>query len=86
MFRDLVAAILSIWDEDKKKRMFFEDISDTKWSEIRVKVRKFFSHKIWEEPRPEIDAQLKVNDISSIKQTFDREGLTLNWTLGFEEA
>jgi len=84
MFRDLVAAILSVWDEDKKKRMFFEDISDTKWSEIRAKVKKFFSHKIWEDPRPEIDAQLKVNDISSIKQTFDREGLTLNWALGFE--
>jgi hypothetical protein len=82
MFRDLIAAILSLWDEDKKERMFFEDIPDTKWNDIRAKIRRFFSHKIWEDPRPEIDAQLKVNDVSSIKQTFDREGLTLNWVLG----
>jgi hypothetical protein len=82
MFRDLIAAILSLWDEDKKERMFFEDIPDTKWNDIRAKIRRFFSHKIWEDPRPEIDAQLKLNDVSSIKQTFDREGLTLNWVLG----
>jgi hypothetical protein len=36
------------------------------------------------DPRPEIDAQLKANDISAIKQAFDSEGLTLNWVLGFE--
>lgn len=84
MLKDLVAAILGIFDTDKKERMFFEDIPNNKWNEIRSKVRKFFSHKIWEDPRPEIDGQLKVNDVSTIKQTFEREGLTLNWVLEFE--
>lgn len=84
MLKDLIAAVLSIWDADKRERMFFNDVPEIKWNDIRLKVKKFFSHKIWEDPRPEIDAQLKVNDVSTIKQTFDREGLTLNWVLGFE--
>jgi len=83
MLKDMIAAILSIWDADKKERMFFNSIHDDKWKEIRSKVRKFFSHKIWEDPRPEIDAQLKVNDVSTIKQAFEREGLTIDWVLGF---
>jgi len=41
-------------------------------------VRKFFSHKIWEDPRPEIDAQLKVNGVSRIRQAFEREGLSID--------
>jgi hypothetical protein len=82
MLKDLVAAILGIFDTEQKERMFFDDIPDNRWSEIRLKVKKFFQHKIWEDPRPEIDAQLKVNDISTIKQTFNREGFTINWVLG----
>jgi hypothetical protein len=82
MLKDMIAAILSIWDADKKERMLFNSIPDNKWDEIRSTVRKFFSHKIWEDSRPEIDAQLKVNDMSTIKQAFEREGLTIDWVLG----
>jgi len=82
MLKDMTAAILSIWDDDKKKRMLFNNIPNDKWSEIRSKVRKFFSNKIWEDPRPEVEAQLKVNDVSTIKQAFEREGLTVDWVLG----
>lgn len=84
MLKDLIAAVLGIWDADRKERMFLEDIPDSKFEEIRSRVGKFFSHKLWEDPRAQIDAQLKVNDISMIKQTFKSEGLTLDWVLGIE--
>jgi uncharacterized protein YihD (DUF1040 family) len=82
MLKDIVAAVLGIFDTDKKERMFFDDISDDKWNDIRAKIKKFFSHKIWDDLSPGIDAQLKVNDISTIKQVFSKEGLTINWVLG----
>lgn len=84
MLKDVIAAILSIWDADKKERMFFNTVPDEKWVEIREKIRKLFSHKIWDDLRPEIDAQLKVNDTLTIKQVFEKEGLTIDWILGFD--
>lgn len=84
MLKDMMAASLRIFDQDKRERLIFNNIQTDTWSEIRSKVKKFFSHKIWEDPRPEIEAQLKLNDVSAIKQVFEREGLTVNWVLGFD--
>lgn len=84
MLKDLIAATLGVWDVDRREKMFLSNIPDDKFEVVRSRMRKLFSHKIWEDSRPEIDAQLKANDISAIKQAFEREGLTLNWVLGFE--
>ena len=84
ILKDVIAATLGIFDSTKRQRMLFKSISDKKFETIRSRVRRMFSHKIWEDIRPEIDGQLKVNDLSIMKQAFDREGLMVNWILELE--
>lgn len=81
MLKDVIAATLNVFDSYRRDRIFFESVQDENFGIIRLRIRRMFSHKIWEDPRPEVDGQLKVNDVSIIKSVFDKEGLTVGWVL-----
>ena len=67
--------------------MLFRPITDQQWTLIEGRVDKLFSHKIWDDPSPEVVAQwLKINAVEQVRNFMASRGLTVNWILGGEGA
>ncbi len=77
MLKDIIAVVLRIFDEDKKSKLFLRNISDEEWKLIQGRMEKLFAHKIWTDPKDEIDSNLSVNTESHVKVFFEQEGLTV---------
>lgn len=77
MLKDIIAVVLRIYDEDKKSKLFLRKISDKEWELIKGRIEKLFNHKIWSDPKEEIDSNLGVNTESHVKEFFEKEGLTV---------
>ena len=77
MLKDIIAVVLRIYDEDKKNKLFLRNITNEDWELIRGRIEKLFVHKIWTDPRDEIDNNLSVNTESYVKAFFEQEGLTV---------
>jgi hypothetical protein len=43
---------------------------------------KLFTHKIWDDPNPEVVSQLKINAVEQVRSFLSAQGLTVNWVLG----
>ncbi|MCG0274908.1 MAG: HNH endonuclease [Thermosediminibacteraceae bacterium] len=86
MLRAVIAAKLNLVDDEEKNRVFFRQIDDETFaSVIEPVVNRLFSHKIWLDPDPEIDANLRVNNVDHVKQFFKSRGLSAQWLLGIED-
>lgn len=77
MLRDIIAVVLNIYDGDKKNIIFLRKISDEEWKLIKGRIEKLFNHKIWIDPKEEIDSNLSVNAEAHVKEFFEKEGLTV---------
>lgn len=77
MLKDIIAVVLRIFDEDKKSELFLRKISSEEWDLIKGRIEKLFNHKIWTDPKDEIDSNLGVNTESHVKEFFEKEGLTV---------
>jgi len=77
MLKDIIAVVLRVFDEDKKNKLFLRSISDDEWILIQGRMDKLFAHKIWTDPKDEIDSNLSVNTESHVKAFFEQEGLTV---------
>ena len=77
MLKDIIAVVLRIFDEDKKNIIFLRSISNEEWDLIKGRIEKLFNHKIWIDPKEEIDSNLGVNTESHVKEFFEKEGLTV---------
>ncbi|MCA9054887.1 MAG: HNH endonuclease [Planctomycetaceae bacterium] len=86
MLRDAIAQVLRIYDEVERQKVLFRNISDSEWSLILDRLNRLFSHKVWEDPNPDVAAQLKVNAAETVRQFLAGQGLTVNWILGGEGA
>lgn len=84
MLRDVIAQVLQLYDAGDRSKVLFRPISDQQWIVIEGRVERFFSHKIWDDPNPEVAAQLKINAAEDVRNFLTTRGLTVNWTLGGE--
>lgn len=84
MLRDVVAQVLHLYDAINRERVLFRKITDEQWSIIDGRIDRLFSHKLWEDPNPEIAAQLKVNVVEQVRESMAMYGLTVHWVLGGE--
>lgn len=86
MLADVIAQVLHLYDSTDRSRVFFRKITDDQWQLIEGRVERFATHKLWDDPNAEVDAQLKVNAAEQVRDYLNRNGLTVNWILGGEGA
>jgi len=84
MLKDVVSNVLNLYDEDEREKIFLRSIPENKWEIIRKRIRRTFEHKLWADPSPEIDNQLRVNNEEHVRDFLKKNGLTVNWILGLE--
>jgi hypothetical protein len=84
LLKDVIAQILRLYEADEKEKVLFREVNEENYELIRGRVRRMFSHKMWIDPNPEIDAKLKINEPVITKQFLSDEGLTASWVLGSE--
>lgn len=82
MLRDVIAGVLRIYDEDERKKIFLRKISDDDWKIIRGRINRLFENKLWTDPSPVIDSDLRVNNEKHVKEFFESKGLKVDWILG----
>jgi hypothetical protein len=82
MMRSAIAQVLLLFDEADREKVLFREISDEQWKLIDGRIDRLFSHKVWDDPNPEVVAQLKVNAVEQVRNFMVNQGLTVNWVLG----
>ena len=82
MLRDAIAQVLGLFDEQERRKILLREIHEDKWDIIRGRINRLFGHKIWADPSPEVDNNLRVNNESHVREFFRQRGLTVNWILG----
>ena len=82
MLRDVIAGVLRIYDEDERKKIFLRKISDDDWKIVRGRINRLFENKLWTDPSPGIDSDLRVNNEKHVKEFFESKGLKVDWILG----
>lgn len=86
MLRDVIAQVLQLYDEAEREKALFRAVSDQQWTLIEGRIDRLCSHKIWDDPSPDVAAQLKVNAVEQVRNFLFSRGLTVNWILGGEGA
>jgi hypothetical protein len=86
MLRDVIAQVLQLYDKSEREKILFRSINDQQWLLIDGRIERLCSHKIWDDPSPDVAAQLKVNAVEQVRNFLTTRGLTVNWVLGGEGA
>ena len=81
--RDAIAAGLQLFDQEERSRILYRDLSDEDFSVIRRLTTRLLSHKVWDDPSPELN-DLRYDNAERAKEMLKRFGLTTNWILGGE--
>ena len=83
--RAVIAVKLNLIDDEERRMVFFRPIDALTFSlVIEPLVERLFSHKMWLDPDPEVDANLRVNNPEHVKQFFKSRGLSAEWLLGVQ--
>ena len=82
MLRDVVAQVLQLYDATEREKVLFRKVDEDQWQTIEGRIRRMFSHKIWEDPSPDVSAQLKINAAEQVREFLGKNGLTVLWVLG----
>ncbi len=82
MLRAVTSAVLKLYDEDERGKIFLRKISEDDWDLIRGRITRLFEHKLWADLSPEIDSNLRVNNERHVKEFFENKGLKVDWILG----
>jgi hypothetical protein len=85
LLRDVVAQVLQLYEEQEKQRVLFRAITEDQWHMIEERVHRLFSHKVWADPDPEIDANLRINNAEQVRRFLRERGLSAAWVLGMSE-
>jgi hypothetical protein len=81
--RDALAPALQLFDGDDRERLFYRDLDDKQFSVIEKRLDRLFSHKVWEDPDPELN-DLRYDNAERAKEMLRKSGLTPTWILGAE--
>jgi hypothetical protein len=86
MLKGVIAQVLQLYDEAEREKVFFRPINDQQWMLVDGRLEKLFAHKIWEDPSPDVVAQLSINAVEQVRNFMSSHGLTVNWILGGQGA
>jgi hypothetical protein len=81
--RDAIAPALQLFDAEDRERIFYLDLDDKQFAAIETLLDRLFSHKVWEDPDPELN-DLRYDDAERAKAMLRKSGLTPAWILGGE--
>lgn len=79
--RDALAPALQIFEQDERRRLLYRPLGDADFENIEGLVNRLFSHKVWEDPDPELN-DLRYDNAERAREMLRRWGLTPNWILG----
>lgn len=79
--RDAVAPALSLFDAEDRARLFYRPLDEQQFQVIEKLLDKLFSHKVWEDPNPELK-DLRYDNAERAKDMLRASGLTPTWMLG----
>jgi hypothetical protein len=79
--RDAVAPALHLFQSEERRRVFYRELSEEDLAVIDGLVDRLFSHKVWEDPDPELN-DLRYDNAERAKGILKNAGLTPNWILG----
>ena len=82
MLRDVICAVLRLYGEEERQQVFLRKITADEQKLIDGRVERIFSHKLWTDPSPEVDNNLRVNNEQHVKEFFESKGLKVDWVLG----
>jgi hypothetical protein len=83
LLRDALAPALGIFEQDERKRVLYRLIDEDGFETIEKLVQRLFSHKVWDDPDPELK-DLRYDNAERAKEMLRKYGLTPNWILGGE--
>jgi hypothetical protein len=82
MLRDVICAVLRLYEDEERDAVFLRKISEGDWKLIDGRIEHLFSHKLWTDSSPEIDANLRVNNEQHVRDFLEKNGLKVDWILG----
>jgi hypothetical protein len=81
----VIAAKLGLIEDEDRHMVFYREIDDKTFKNIvEPTVKRLFSHKLWIDPDPEIDTNLRVNNTEHVKQFLNSKGFSSSWLMGIE--
>jgi HNH endonuclease/ParB-like nuclease domain len=82
--RDALAPAFQIFEQEDRKRILYRNLGDDDFDNARRFIERLFSHKVWDDPNPELN-DLRYDNAERAKEMLRRWGLTPGWILGGEE-
>jgi hypothetical protein len=79
--RDALAPALQVFEQEERRRLLYRPLGDEDFANAERLVERLFSHKVWEDPDPELN-DLRYDNVERAKEMLRRWGLTPNWILG----
>lgn len=81
--RDAIAPALQVFEHDERRRLLYRPLGDEDFANVEQLVSRLFSHKVWEDPNPELN-DLRYDNAERAKEMLRASGLTPTWILGAE--
>lgn len=81
--RDAIAPALQLFDTEDRERLLYRTLEDSQFAVIEKLLDRLFSHKVWEDPDPELK-DLRYDNAERAKEMLRKCGLTPTWILGAE--
>jgi hypothetical protein len=79
--RDAMAPGLQLFDQEDRSRLMYRELSERDFDVVRRLLSRLLSHKVWEDPSPELN-DLRYDNAERAKDILRQLGLTPNWILG----
>lgn len=81
--RDAIAPALQLFDAEDRERLFYRALNDREFEVVETLLDRLFSHKVWEDPDPELN-DLRYDNAERGKEMLRKAGLSPTWILGAE--
>jgi hypothetical protein len=78
---DAVAPALHLFQAEERRRILYRPLEPSDREVIDTLVERLLSHKVWEDPDPELN-DLRYDNVERAKGMLAQAGLTPNWILG----
>jgi len=80
--KDVISAIIGVFDENEKKEIFLREISKENWEEIENSVNFLFNRRVWQDDSEENYNTLRLTNDSQVRKYLSRRGISVNEVLG----
>ncbi|MCL6086786.1 MAG: hypothetical protein M1475_00070 [Actinobacteria bacterium] len=82
ILKDVIAAILELFDENERKEIFLREISEEKWENIESCIALMFERRIWQDDSQENYNMLRLSNENQVRKYLSRRSISVNDMLG----